>query len=115
GSRADNDDIAEVCLIDRVVEAETLGNLLIGGIPKDGIAAADQHGDVGDGNVKTIQQLLNVLVAVEIDVRVRVPVACQELLDPKAARRMARPDEYDVTPLVRNQLHPSQDERTHED
>ena len=92
-SGADDDDIAHVRLIDRVVEAEAVGDLLIGRVPKHDVAAADQDRHVADGDVKAIEQLLHVGVAVEIDVGVGVAVARQEFLDAKRAggMRASRP------------------------
>ena len=101
-------------LIDGVVEAEAVGNLLIGRIPKHGLAAADQHGHVLDGDVKAIQQSLDVAVAFKVDVGVRVAVARQELFDAKRVRGMHRAYERDVPKLVSDQLHPPKDEGPHQ-
>ena len=96
GSGADDDHVADLCRVDRLVEAEAVGDLLIGRVPEHHLAATDQHGHVRDGDVEPIQQLLDAGIAVEVDVRVRVAVARQELLDAERARGMARPDEHDV-------------------
>ncbi len=46
-SGADDDEVADVGLIDRVVEAEALGDLLVGRIAEHELAAADQHRHIG--------------------------------------------------------------------
>ena len=102
-------------VIDRLVEAETVGDLLIGRVPQHHRAAADHHRHVVDGDLEPIQQLLDVGITVEVDGRVGMAVARQELLDAERASGMARPDEHDVAEPVRDQLHPAQDEGPHED
>ena len=72
-------------------------------------------GTSAGGDVKPVQQLLDVGVAVEIDVGVRMAVARQELLDAQRAGAMSRPNEHDIAEPVRDQLHPAQDEGPHDD
>ena len=102
-------------MIDRLVEAETVGDLPIGGVAQHHRAAADHHRHVVDGDLEPIQQLLDAGITVEVDGRVRVAVARQERLDAERVSGMARPDEHDVAEPVRNQLHPAEDEGPHED
>ena len=102
-------------LIDGVVEPEALGDLLIARVAQHGVAAADQHGHVGGADMKPIEQLLRLGVAIEIDVRVRMAVARQELLHPQRAGAMRRADHDDVAEAARDQLDAAQDERPHED
>ena len=52
---------------DALIETQTLGDLLVAGVTEDRIATANQHRDIVGRDVKTIQQRLDVLVAVEID------------------------------------------------
>ena len=66
-------------------------------------------------DLEPIQQLLDAGITVEVDGRVRMAVARQELLDAERAGGMARPDEHDVSEPVRDQLHPAQDEGPQED
>ena len=72
-------------------------------------------GYVGDGDVKPVEQGLDVGVAFEIEVGVRMGVAVQELPDAQRARAMAGTDDDDVAEIVRDQLHPAQDEGAHQD
>ena len=65
--------------------------------------------------MKAIQQLLDIIVAFEIDVGVGVAVAGQELLDAQRAGGMHRPDEDDVAESLRDQLGAAQEERPHQD
>lgn len=71
-------DIADVRLVDGVVEAEAIGDLPVGRVAQHHRAAADQDGNVGLGHPKAIQQLLYVGVALEVEVGVGVAVAGQE-------------------------------------
>ena len=68
-----------------------------------------------DRDVKAIEQLLDVGVAVEIDVRVRMAVARQELLDAQRAGECAEPTSTTSPMPLRDQLHAAQDERAHQD
>ena len=102
-------------MVDRVVEAEAFGDLLIGRVPEHHLAPADQQGHVGDGDLEVVQEVLHAGVPVEVDGRVRMSVARQELLDAERARAMARPHEHDVSQPLRDQLHPAEDEGPHDD
>ena len=65
-------------LVNRLVEAKPLGDFFIGWISKDRItftAAAYEHRDIGNGDMKTIEHRLNAAVLIEIDVRVWVIVS----------------------------------------
>ena len=73
-------------MIDRLVEAETVGDLPIGGVPQHHRAAADHDRHVVDGDLETIQQRLDAGITVEVDGRVRVAVARQERLDAERQR-----------------------------
>src|SRR6202040_262151 len=68
-----------------------------------------------DPDMEAIEQLLGTWIALEIDVRVRMPVAREELLDTEGARGMSGADEDDVTDSARDDLHAPQDERPHQD
>ena len=92
-----------------------VGDLLVARVAEHRVAAADQHRHVGDRDVEPIEQRLDVRIAIEIDVGVRVAVARQELLDAQRARRVRRSDEHDVAEAARDQLHPAQDEGAHQD
>ena len=112
---ADDHQVAHVRLIDRVVEAEALGNLGVGRVPEHDLAAAHQHRHVRDGDPEVIEQRLNVGLAVEIDVGVGVAVPGEELLDPERARRVHRSDQHRVAEAAADQLHPPENERPHQD
>ena len=64
--------------------------------------------------MKPVQQLLNVGVAVEIDIGIRMAVARQELLDPERAGAIIRANEHDIAEPVRDQLHSAHDESAHD-
>src|SRR4029453_6457438 len=85
GPGTDHHAVTNLGLVDVVVEAEATGDLLIRGIPKHALAPADQHGDLGHGDLEVIQHRLDVDVAFEIDIGVWVAIAGQELLDTKRA------------------------------
>ena len=98
-----------------LVEAEAVGDLRVGRIPQHRVAAADQHRNVGGVDVKPIEQLLRVGIAIEIDVVERMAVARQELLDPQRAGAVRRADHDDVAEVARDQLEAAKDERAHQD
>ena len=50
-ARRDDDEVSHMRAIDRVVEPETLGNLLIGRVLEHAFAAADEHRRVGDADM----------------------------------------------------------------
>ena len=93
GSGADDDHVAYLGLVDGFVEAQAVGDLLIGRVPQHHLATADHHRHIRGGDLKLVQQNLNVGVTVEIDVRVRMAVARQELFDAKRSSAMIRPDD----------------------
>ena len=101
-------------LIDRLVETETVGDLLVRRVPKHDVAAADQHRHVRRGDVKPIEELLHADVAIEIDIRVRMAVARQELLDAERSGAVIRPDEHGISEPLRDQLQAAEDERPHQ-
>ncbi len=101
--------------IDGVVEAETIGDLPVARIAQHGVAAANQHRDVGGADVKPIEQLLGVGIAIEIDVVMRMPVAGQEVLHPQRAGAMDRADHHHIAEAAGNQLAAPQDKRAHQD
>ena len=52
-----------------VVEAEAVGDLLVGRVAQHDLAAADEDGHVRGGDVEAVQQVLDAGVAVEVEVR----------------------------------------------
>ena len=69
-------------LIDRLVEPEALGDLPIAGVAQHGVTAADQHRDIVSRDVESVEQRLGVGIMIEVDIRERMVIAGQELLDP---------------------------------
>src|SRR5437773_3637125 len=55
------------------------------------------------------------MVDIEIDIRVRVPIAGQELLDAQRSRAVCRADEHDISVAAGDQLEAAQNERAHQD
>ena len=102
-------------LVDRVVEAETISDVAIARIPQNDLAAADNYRDIGDGDPKSIQKLLNAGVTIEVDVLVRMAVARQEFLNAKRFLRVYGSDQNDVADATRDQPRPPQQKRAHED
>ena len=82
--------------IDGVVEAKTIGDLLVAGIAQHRVAAANQDRDVGGADVKPIEQLLRVGVAIKIDVVMRVSIVGQKLLHPQRSGTMDRADHHHI-------------------
>ena len=101
--------------IDGIVEAKTIGDLLVAGIAQHDVTAANQHRDVGGADVKPIEQLLGVGVAIEINVVMRMPVAGQKLLHAKRAGAMQGSDHHHIAETARNELAAAQDKRAHQD
>ena len=102
-------------MIHRRVEAETVGDLPIGGVPQYHLAAADHDRHVVDGDLETVQQRLDTGIPVEVDGRVRMAVTRQELLDAERTSGMTRPDEHDIADPMRHQLYPTEEEGPQED
>src|SRR5437764_1401067 len=115
GSRADDHQVAQLGAIDRFVEAQAGGELAIGRITQHDRTATDGHGDVGDADLEAIEQVLDTVVAVQVEVRVRMAVPGQELLDAQRSRAVHRAHEHDVAQAAREQLPPAQQEGTHQD
>ena len=60
GSGADDDQVIHAVLVDSRIQAEAFSHLGVAGISKNQFAPANQHGDIGDTNLKLIQNALNV-------------------------------------------------------
>ena len=102
-------------LIDGVVEAKALSDLPVTRIPQHAVTAADQHGHIGRGHTKAVEQVLRVDVTIEVDVLIRMAVAYQKLLHPQRASTVRRANQDDIPKAAGNQLGPAEDERPHED
>jgi hypothetical protein len=83
-----DDNVAYMRLFNCIVEAKTVGDLLVTGIPKHNLASADHHGYLARVDTKSVQQVLYGRIVVEVYVGVRVPVARQKLFDPKSTYGM---------------------------
>src|SRR5678816_2517001 len=81
---------------------------------QDQLAPADHDGDVFNRDLEMIQQLLHAGVAVEIDVRVGLRVACQELLDTQRVGAMLRAEQHQAAEPLGDQLDAAEYERTHD-
>ena len=62
-------------LIDRFIEAETIGNFPIGWIAQHRSSAAHHDRYVLHLDMKTIEQLLRVRIFIEVNISVRITVA----------------------------------------
>src|SRR5207245_10138379 len=102
GTCSNDDNVAQLGLIYRLIEAQAFSELFIGRTPKHQLASTDDHRHIVYGNVKTIQQRLNAGIPVENNVRIRVDVACQEYLDAKSARGISRVERHEYSRATTN-------------
>src|SRR6516162_11153918 len=65
--------------------------------------------------MEVIEEALNVGVAFQIDVGVRMPVAREEFLNAKGISGVARANECCIANTLHQQLHPPKNERAHQD
>ena len=84
-------------------------------IAKHGIAAADHDGDLGDIDLKPVEQLLRLVIAIQIEVVKRMAVPRQEFAGAKRPGAVRRSDDDDVAEVAGNQSQAAQDERPHQD
>src|ERR1700686_1642491 len=96
-SRPDDYHVTHARLVDRVIQTETLRDLLVGRVPKHDVATADHHRDVLDRHAKPIEQLLDPWITIEIDKGVRMAVTRQEFFNADRTGRVQRADKYRVT------------------
>ena len=96
GSSPDDDQVPDLGVINRLVEAKTVGDLPMRGVPQHHLTTADDDRHVVDSDLETIQQRLGTGIPVEVDGGVRMAVARQERLDAECASRMTRSDEHNV-------------------
>ena len=101
-------------LIDRFIEAKAIGDLLICWIAQHGFAATNHDRNVRNADVETIEQMLNIIVAVKIDIGMRMTVAGQKFFDAQRLGRITRADEDDVADSMRDELDTSKNERAHD-
>src|ERR1700686_1719794 len=112
--RTDDHHVTHTRLVDRLVQTETVRDLLIGRVPKDDVATADHYRHILDRHAKPIEQLLDVRITIEVDERVWMPVARQEFFDAERTGRVQRTDQYRVTEPTRDEFGRTQNERAHE-
>src|SRR5215510_407008 len=65
--------------------------------------------------MKAIQQILNIFLAIEIDVRIRLVIASQKFLDAKGVERMAGANQNQVTDSASDQLQSAKNIRAQKD
>src|SRR6266550_4279964 len=82
-SGSDDHRVVHLRLVYWLVETETISDIAIARIPQNDLAAADNYGDFGDGNPKSIQKLLSARITIEVDVPVRMAVSRQKFLNAK--------------------------------
>src|SRR2546430_2586244 len=115
GSRPDDEQVPNLGLVDCVVEAEGVGELLIGRVAEHDLTAGDHYGDVGGRHMEAIEQLLDAGVAVQVEHRVGMPVAGEELADAERPLAMRGPQDLDIAHAAGDQFQPTQDEGAHEE
>ena len=112
---SDDDDIAQMCLIDRLIEAETIGDLPIGRISENGAAPTNQNRQVVSAELEPIKQILNARITIGVDRCVRMCVAGEKLLDPQRVGAVTRANEDDVPEPTAEQAHAAENESANED
>ena len=113
-SGSDDDEIVHDILV-QSVQAQALSQLIDRRPPQDALPAADDDRDVSEADPESVQRRLDVIVAVEIDVGVRLIVARQELAQPERRRAVLRAEEHDAPLALGHQGRSSQNERAQED
>src|SRR2546430_16413775 len=91
--------------IDRFVESEAVGDLLVGWIAENEFATADHDRDVRFAHVKPVEEGLQIPFAIEIDEGVRMAVARQKILDAQRCRAVDRSEQDGVSEATRDQFH----------
>ena len=104
-----------MCLIDTFIEPQAFSGRLVRRIPQHQFAAADKDRNVCGRHSKAIEQLLSIGLSVEVDVRVRMPVPDQELLDAQRTGAVGGTNKDHIAVPSGNQLHAPKDECPHED
>jgi hypothetical protein len=75
---ADDHDVPHLRGVDRRVETETVGELLVARIAEHRLTAADHDRHIGDGNPESVEEGLDVRFAIEVDEVVGIVVPRQE-------------------------------------
>src|SRR6202158_1616876 len=114
-SRTDDYHVTHTRLVDRLVQTETVRDLLIGRVPKDDVPTADHHRHILDGHAKPIERLLDVRITIEVDEGVWMPGARPEFFAADRTGRVQRADKYRVAKPSRDEFDPAENERAHED
>src|SRR5262249_38119531 len=104
-----------LCLVEGLVKAEAVGNLLNGRIPQHHLAPADHHRHIRNSHMKVVQQTLNIGVTVEINKRVWMAVAYQEFFDAECTGAMIRPHHDDISKPLGDQFYSAGNESPHDD
>ena len=87
-------------VIELLIEPEVFGNLCIRRIAENRMPAAHHDRDVDHADVKAIEQVLRLAIAIEIDVMKGMAVPREEFLHVKGARAMHRADDDDVAEVA---------------
>src|SRR5262249_19033617 len=78
-------------------------------------AAANDHGDIINRQLKAVQRFLYRSVTIQIDVVIGMPISSQEFLDAKSRRGVGGTKKHGVSNSFRNQCHAAKNEGAHED
>src|SRR4051812_23737559 len=115
GAGADDHQVANRATVESGVQPQALGDLLVGRALQHPIVAADDDRYVEGPEPEAIEQPLHVRVLLDVEVRVRLSVAGEELADPQGRRGMARADHNRVAGDLFDQRHATAEEGAQED
>src|SRR3954466_549057 len=89
--------------VERIVESEAVDDLCVRRLTEDRLSPADHDWNARDTDTKSIEHLLCIRVAIEIDVPERMSVPGQELPHVQRPRVVRRSEHYDVAQVPGDQ------------
>ena len=115
GPGADDHHVAHRLRIERGGQAQHRRQRFQRRVLEDVAAAAQDHRDLVDADVESVQHHLHARIGLDVLVGERLTVAAEEFLDVLGAARMARSEQDHVVAVLGRQRHPPQDEGAHQD
>src|SRR5260370_35681804 len=92
-------------------ERQELGDLRIGRILQNAVVMANHNWNVAGPKCEPVEQGLDTGIAVGIEIRVRLPIANEELTETQGRGGVPRSDEHDLPGATRGKLCAPEDRR----
>ena len=112
---ADDGDVVEAVRVDRLGQAEIVGERRRRGVAQHPMVRRDHDGELVGRELETVEEPAGVRIDLGVEQAVRVAVAHQEALEAQGIAAVPGPDQHDGAMRVPNEPDPPEDEGPHDD